>query len=427
MTKCNFHNRKKGGAALAAAALVLSVLLFTGCPNNAGGGGGNNNGGGTPTPAYTQVAYGTNGADLQAWLENASGSETYYIELTGVKNQALNATYLDRPSPLGKIIKASGKKVALKLPKEVTHIGSWAFNGCTLLESIDLSACIRLTGAGYGIENDAFADCTALKTVIMPTGAPLMKQIRRDAFKGCKALSSIDLSGFTELTTIEASTFQDCTALKEVRLPKKLTTIGTDAFKNCPIETLVIHCNITGSIIDELTQEDKDQDKEEDKGSVKEHLKTLRLGEGVTVIGKYAFFKCMGLTQIDLSACTGLAQIGERAFSDCTTLEAADFSACPNLREIDENAFNGCDALRSADLSRCTLLTTIKSGAFFFCKQAEVKLPESIQTIGNGAFGYKDDEETLCKKVLIKIGAEYNRIKGLVTGSEYPEERIGSY
>ena len=317
--------------------------------------------------------------------------------------------------------------MALKLPREVTKIGSWAFNDCTLLESIDLSACIRLTGAGYGIENDAFADCTALKTVIMPTGAPLMKQIRRDAFKGCKALSSIDLSGFMELTTIEASTFQDCTALKEVRLPKKLTTIGTDAFKNCPIETLVIHCNITGSIIDELTQEDKDQNKDEDKGSVKEHLKTLRLGAGVTVIGERAFFECMGLTQIDLSACTALAQIGERAFSDCTTLEAADFSACTALTQIGQNAFNGCDALRSADLSRCTQLTEIKDGAFAFCVQAEGKLPESILTIGDGAFGDTDVEETLCKKVLIKSGDQYDRIKGLVTGSRYPADRIGSY
>ncbi|MGI5105613.1 leucine-rich repeat domain-containing protein [Treponema socranskii] len=414
--------------ALITAAVLALVALFgmTGCPNNAGGGGGGNSGGGgTPVPVYTQVPYGTNGADLQAWLQNtASATDLNYIELTGVPNQALNATYSDRPSPLGKIIKASGKKVALKLPKEVTQIGSWAFNGCTLLESIDLSACIRLTGAGegYGIENDAFAGCTALKTVIMPTGAPWMKKIRRDAFKGCEVLSSIDLSGFMELTTIEASTFQDCTALKEVRLPKKLTTIGTDAFKNCPIETLVIYCNIENkagedTIVKNLTQ----------TASVKEHLKTLRLGEGVTMIGKYAFFKCMGLTQIDLSACTGLAQIGERAFSDCTTLEAADFSACISLRGIDVNAFNGCDALRSADLSRCTLLTEIKDGAFFCCKQAEVKLPESILTIGDGAFGDKDDEETLCKKVLIKSGAEYDRIKGLVTGSGYPEARVGSY
>ena len=255
--------------------------------------------------------------------------------------------------------------MALKLPRGVTKIGSWAFNGCTLLESIDLSACIRLTDAGYGIENDAFAGCTALKTVIMPTGAPWMKKIRRDAFKGCKALSSIDLSGFMELTTIEASTFQDCTALKEVRLPKKLTTIGTDAFKNCPIETLVIHCDIKDSIITEFTYK-------------ADSAKTLTLGEGVTVIGA--------------------------------------------------NAFQSLFYLEEADLSACTTLTRIEAEAFFACTRATIKLPESITTIGSQAFGDSAAlDESCCKKVLIKSGAEYNRIKGLVTGSGYPEARIEAY
>ena len=152
MTKCNFHNRKKGGAALAAAALVLSVLLFTGCPNNAGGGGGNNNGGGTPTPAYTQVAYGTNGADLQAWLQNnaAAAPAVNYIELTGVTRDHLSGS-LGNPSPLGKILQDSGKKVALKLPETVDQIGGSAFYKCTALTGIDLSACTHPLGRSKDI------------------------------------------------------------------------------------------------------------------------------------------------------------------------------------------------------------------------------------------------------------------------------------
>ena len=450
MRKLRVDSKKKahafwGAVALAAAALVLSVLLFTGCPNNAGGGGGGNSGGGTPTPAYTKVAYGTNGADLKAWLQNnaAAAPAVNYIELTGVKNQALNAIYTDRPSPLGKIIKASGKKVALKLPREVTQIGSWAFNGCTLLESIDLSACIRLTGAGegYGIENDAFAGCTALKTVIMPTVAPWMKKIRRDAFKGCEVLSSIDLSGFMELTTIEASTFQDCTALKEVRLPKKLTTVEADAFKNCPIETLVIHCNIENkagedTIVKNLTQ----------TASVKQHLKTLTLGEGVTMIGKRAFEDCITLEAADFSACTALTQIGQNAFSGCT-LRSADLSRCTQLTQItaatflacaeltavklpatltkiEDSAFEGCGELKDMDLSGCTSLTTIGEVAFNECTKAVIKLPGSITTIGSQAFG--SSAGSWCEKVLIP-SSHAATIKPLVTGSGYPEARIEAY
>ena len=107
----------RGGAALITAAVLALVALFgmTGCPNNAGGGG--NSGGGTPTPVYTQVAYGTNGADLKAWLQNnaAAAPAVNYIELTGVTRDHLSGS-VGNPSPLGKIIQDSGKKVALKLP-----------------------------------------------------------------------------------------------------------------------------------------------------------------------------------------------------------------------------------------------------------------------------------------------------------------------
>ena len=173
------------------------------------------------------------------------------------------------------------------------------------------------------------------------------------------------MSGCPSLEKIDMWAFQDCTALKELRLPKKLTTIGTDAFKNCPIETLAINCPIKDSIITNLTQK-------------ADSAKTLTLGEEVTVIGA--------------------------------------------------NAFSFYSLLEEADLSACTTLISIETNAFFACQEATVKLPESITTIGSHAFGDSADlNESCCKKVLIKSGAEYDRIKGLVTGSGYPEDRIGSY
>ena len=172
------------------------------------------------------------------------------------------------------------------------------------------------------------------------------------------------MSGCPSLEKIDMWAFQDCTALKEVRLPKKLTTIGTDAFKNCPIETLVIHCDIKGTIITNLTQTAL--------------AKTLTLGEEVTVIGA--------------------------------------------------NAFSFYSLLEEVDLSACTTLISIETNAFFACTKAVIKLPESITTIGSHAFGDSADlNESCCKKVLIKSGAEYDRIKGLVTGSGYPADRIGEY
>lgn len=361
----------RGGAALITATVLALVALFgmTGCPNNAGGsgsggGGGNSGGGGTPTPVYTQVPYGTNGADLKAWLQNnaAAAPAVNYIELTGVTRDHLSGS-VGNPSPLGKIIQDSGKKVALKLPETVDQIGGRAFYKCTALTGIDLSACTHLW-AGAKIYGYAFAKCTELKTVTF--GGARFLEIEQFAFEGCTALSSADMSGCPSLEKIDMWAFQDCTALKELRVPKSLTTIGTDAFKNCSsIETLAINCPIKDSIITNLTQK-------------ADSTKTLTLGEGVTMIGA--------------------------------------------------NAFNFYFLLEEADLSACTTLIRIEANAFFACSQATVKLPESITTIGSHAFGDSADlDESCCKKVLIKSGAEYNRIKGLVTGSGYPEARIEAY
>ena len=197
-------SKKTRAAALITAAVLALVALFgmTGCPNNAGGsgsgsgnsgggGGGNSGGGGggTPTPVYTQVAYGTNGADLQAWLQNtASATDLNYIELTGVPNKVPgNGGTSGKAGPLGEIIKESGKRVALKLPANVTEVDIKAFLGCKRLESIDLSACTSLTA----IKMAAFKDCEALKAVRLPQS----------------------------LTVIDNFAFKDCTALKEVELP----------------------------------------------------------------------------------------------------------------------------------------------------------------------------------------------------------------
>ena len=377
-----------GAAALITAAVLALVALFgmTGCPNNAGGSGSGSGGGGTPTPVYTQVPYGINGADLQAWLQNtASATDLNYIELTGVPNIVPgNGGISGKAGRLGEIIKESGKRIALKLPANVTEIDLRAFLGCTRLESIDLSACTSLTA------------------------------IKLAAFKGCTSLKAVQLP--QSLTTIGISAFKDCKALKEVELPQSLTVIGTDAFKGCSIETLVIHCDIKDTIIENFTKKDE----------VNKNVKKLTLGKGVTVIGNNAF--CIAgyskLAAVDFSACTALTEIGEKAFA-YSKLTNVNLSACKSLTTIGKSAFSGCTGLTNVDLSGCTALTTIGEQAFNSCYRATVKLPTGITAIGNEAFG-ENDEDFLCKNVLIPR-SHAATIKPLVTASDYPEDRIREY
>ena len=391
---------------------LIALFGMTACPNNAGGGG---SGGGTPTPVYTKVAYGMGGADLQAWLTNnaAAAPAVNYIELAGVTRDHLSGS-VGNPSPLGKIIQDSGKKVALKLPAAITKIGPNAFDKCTALTGIDLSACTGFWG-GAKIYGDAFAKCTELKTVTF--GGARVPEIGQFAFAGCTALSSVDLSGCPNLEKIDMWAFQDCTALKELRLPQSLTVIGTDAFKDCSIETLVIHCDIKGTIIENFTKKDE----------VKANLKKLTLGEGVTTIGKDAF-NFSGYSKIeavDFSACTTLTEIGKNAFAYANDLTNVNLSDCTSLTTIGKSAFSDCTDLTDIDLSGCTALKKILEEAFNSCYTATVKLPTGITEIEHWAFG-ENDENYLCKNVLIP-SSHAATIRPLVTGSDYPEDRIREY
>ena len=325
-------------------------------------------------------------AKLAGYLNTASATDLNYIELTGVPNKVPgNGATNGKAGRLGEIIKESGKRIALKLPANVTEIDDRAFRGCTRLESIDLSACTSLTA----IKLAAFTGCTSLKAVWLPQS----------------------------LTTIGKFVFEGCTALKEVELPQSLTMIGNDAFKGCSIETLVIHCDIKDTIIENFTQ----------KNEVKKNLKKLTLGKDVTTIGKDAFNFSDGtpskLEAVDFSACTALTEIGEMAFSNCK-ITNLDLSACTSLTKIDEMAFSGCGNLTNVDLSGCTALTEIGEEAFMFCGRATVKLPTGITAIGHWAFGEKID--VLCKNVLIPRSHAVT-IKPLVTASDYPEDRIREY
>ena len=210
----------------------------------------------------------------------------------------------------------------------------------------------------------AFLQCDGIKSVRFPAG---LSTIGRDAFSWCEGLTSLDLSRCTNLTTIGDGAFYQCEGLTSLDL-SACTSLST--------------------------------------------------------IGRGAFSWCEGLTSLNLSACTSLSTIGRDAFSWCEGLTSLNLSSCTNLTTIGEDAFYQCKGLTSLDLSSCTSLTKIDDWAFFRCINAEIKLPETIIKIGKDAFG--DDENSWCKKVLIKSGPNFDRIKQLVIDSGYTKE-IESY
>lgn len=94
---------------------------------------------------------------------------------------------------------------SIKLPGGVTNIGDEAFYGCSSLNSIELPNELKSIGAR------AFYGCSKLNKIELPDG---VTSIGDEAFCNCSSLSSIKLP--SNLTNIGDRVFEGCNNLKDV-------------------------------------------------------------------------------------------------------------------------------------------------------------------------------------------------------------------
>ena len=112
------------------------------------------------------------------------------------------------------------------------------------------------------------------------------------------------------------------------------------------------------------------------------NLRSVTFQNGVTEIGKNAFYGCYALE--DVSFPDTLTSIGYQAFIECTSLMDVILSPTASCT-IGENAFYGCTGL--ADLTLNPNVTAIGQAAFYECVGLNtVSLPDTLTSIGSGAF-----------------------------------------
>ncbi|MDR0300936.1 MAG: leucine-rich repeat protein [Treponema sp.] len=292
-----------------------------------------------------------------------------------------------------------------------TSLDSLYFAGSQATESFNLSALDWLKSADLSactgpivIGANAFANCAALETVVLPAS---LTAIGNSAFEGCTSLYSnitcLDLSVYPNLLSIGDNAYKNCAQFTSLVLPSSLKTLGA-AFSGCT----GLMTGLTG--LDLLAAcpalETIGNDAFRDFTS----LAAVSFPKSVKTIGGYAFSNT-ALTSVDLSDCTALTSIGVAAFpsvsivsldlsgcaalasidtiavSNSDVLASVDLSGCTALTSIGNNAFSQCTALTSVDLSGSTALTSIGANAFTMCDElAAVSFPKSLETIGDGAF-----------------------------------------
>lgn len=113
----------------------------------------------------------------------------------------------------------------------------------------------------------------------------------------------------------------------------------------------------------------------------KDEIKSIYIDEGITEIGKYAFWECEEVDYVDIPL--SLERIGMNAFAYCKKLD--DITLYNNLTTIEGQAFMECMSLTSIVIPNS--VTTM--GGSIFAKDtllSNVVLPNNISTLPRGTF-----------------------------------------
>ncbi len=106
------------------------------------------------------------------------------------------------------------------IPNSVTSIGKYAFERCTGLTSITIPESVTTIGAS------AFHLCTGLTSITIPKS---VTTIGINAFEDCSGLSEITILN----STIGDFMFSYCNSLAHVTIPEQVTHVGAGAFSFC--------------------------------------------------------------------------------------------------------------------------------------------------------------------------------------------------
>ena len=224
---------------------------------------------------------------------------------------------------------------AIKIPMAVTRIRKRGFHQCNGVVEVQATTWLESMGT------EAFEGCDSLEVV----NAPGLREIRRAAFRDCRALRVAPLP--PGLQIIGRDAFNGCFALSGLFIPATVRKIGADAFRGCVgLDSVEIHAPLSN------------------------------MPQGI-------FSLCRSLKHVNLNTVLGLSSIEDYAFQECVLLEGIKLAS--SVQKIGEGAFEKCFALRAVHLP--DWLHQMGARCFKKCfALGEVRFGPGMKYIPEGAF-----------------------------------------
>ena len=258
-----------------------------------------------------------------------------------------------------------------------TSIGSYAFEGCNGLTSVEIPSSVISIGWC------AFSYCRNLTSINLPNG---VTSIQGEAFFCCSSLISIEIP--SSVTNIGNHAFYGFSSLKSIKVDKNNKIYDSRDNCNALIETasnkLILGCMNTVIPNGVISIENGAFYKCND-------LTSIEIPNSVTSIGSFAFRGCSSLTSIEIPS--NVASISSSAFSNCNSLKSIKVDSNNKLYASRENCNAIIETLTNTLIIGCketiipNSITRISSDAFNDCSSlTSIEIPSSVTNIGINAF-----------------------------------------
>ncbi len=298
----------------------------------------------------------------------------------------------------------------IEIPTSVLNIGAGVLSGCTKLRDVKVpfvgananpgSASATPEGIFGYFFGGTNSDVPAKVTKVEVTSTDRSGYIPPEAFKGCANIEDIIVYGGR---VVCVNAFENCYALKNLYLPKSISTIGNAdgnrIMSGCTrLETLVVpfvgtnrlDINTATSVIGsffgyddtnpaEGTMQYYNSNRDFHYYKIPKSLKNISV-LNQTDIPTGAFMNCDFLE--NAAIVTG-AKMNDYAFYNCPSIKTVSLPS--DMTSIGIKAFAACESLETINIP--TKVKSIGESAFYNCRALKnVTMPDSVTTIADDVF-----------------------------------------